>query len=291
MRKSLYAGLAVLLAAVVPAVPANAVHAYQNYVALGDSFTAGPQIPEQRLDPAGCHRSSANYPSLLAGLLVARSAVDASCSDADTTHLTQPQEVGDDMNPPQLSALRPETDLVTVGLGGNDYNLFQRIVETCPVLRAQNPTGAPCRQYFTVNGSDTLRAIVTQTEGNLTDSLRRVRERSPKARVLAVGYPRIVPANGFCGAILPFADGDYAWIAGLEAALAGAIANAAAASGSSYVDVHGPSLGHDACAQGGSAWVNGAVDRDDAARFHPVRAGMQGVSGLIYAHLQTPTLS
>ncbi|QFU92902.1 SGNH/GDSL hydrolase family protein [Amycolatopsis sp. YIM 10] len=286
MRNALCAGLAVALAAVVPAVPAQALPAYQNYVALGDSFTAGPLIPEQRADPAGCRRSSANYSSLLAGLLVTRSAVDASCSGADTTHLTQPQELADGSNRPQLDALRPETDLVTVGLGVNDYNLFQRIVDTCPALRPQHPTGAPCRAYFTVNGTDTLRGIITQTEQNLTDGLRQVRERAPRAKVLAVGYPRVVPSSGFCGSILPFADGDYAWVAELEQALNDAIADAAADSGSSYVDVHGPSLGHDACAQPGSAWVNGDLSRDDAARYHPVPAGMQGVSGVIFDHLR-----
>ncbi|WP_242579308.1 SGNH/GDSL hydrolase family protein [Amycolatopsis sp. 195334CR] len=286
MRKALFAGIAVALAAAVPAVPAGALPAYQNYVALGDSFTAGPRIPEQRTDPAGCGRSSANYSALLGDLLVTRSTVDASCSGADTTHLTRSQELAEGSNPPQLDALRPETDLVTVGLGGNDYNLFKRIVDTCPVLRPQNPTGAPCRAYFTVNGTDTLRGIITQTEGNLTEGLLRVHDRAPRAKVLAVGYPRLVPPSGFCGSTLPFADGDYAWIAELEQALGDAIANAAAASGSSYVDVYGASLGHDACAQPGSAWVNGDLDRDDAARYQPVLAGMQGVSGVIFDHLR-----
>ncbi|AXB47727.1 SGNH/GDSL hydrolase family protein [Amycolatopsis albispora] len=287
MRKALHAGIAVALAAVVlPVAPAAmALPAYQSYVAIGDSYTAGPMIPEQRTDPADCHRSASNYPSLLADLLVVRTVTDVSCSGADTTNLTQPQELPEGSHPPQLDALHPETDLVTVGLGGNDYNLFRRIIETCPVLRSQDPAGAPCREYFTVEGVDTLRDIITQTEGSLTEGLRRVHERAPKAKVLAIGYPRVVPPSGFCGSLLPFADGDYAWLAGLEEALNGAISNAAAATESSYVDVYGPSLGHDACAQGGAAWINGDQHREDAARYHPMRTGMEGVAGVIFTQL------
>ncbi|HVK36487.1 MAG TPA: SGNH/GDSL hydrolase family protein, partial [Microlunatus sp.] len=40
-----------------------------DYVALGDSFSAGPLVPEARSDPAGCFRSTNNYPAYLAGYL------------------------------------------------------------------------------------------------------------------------------------------------------------------------------------------------------------------------------
>ena len=36
------------------------------YVALGDSYTSGPDIPDQVGTPAGCDRSNRNYPLLLA---------------------------------------------------------------------------------------------------------------------------------------------------------------------------------------------------------------------------------
>ncbi|MFE4416474.1 hypothetical protein [Streptomyces sp. NPDC056821] len=36
------------------------------YVAIGDSYTAGPKIPGQSGSPAGCDRSDRNYPSLVA---------------------------------------------------------------------------------------------------------------------------------------------------------------------------------------------------------------------------------
>ncbi len=35
----------------------------QSYVALGDSYTSGPLIPQQQPNPLGCLRSDHDYPS------------------------------------------------------------------------------------------------------------------------------------------------------------------------------------------------------------------------------------
>ena len=53
------------------------------YVALGDSYTAGPLIPNQTLEPLGCLRSDHNYPSLISANLK-EPVKDVSCSGADT---------------------------------------------------------------------------------------------------------------------------------------------------------------------------------------------------------------
>ena len=44
------------------------VEAPIHYVALGDSYSAGPLVPTPRRDPDGCLRSTNNYPAYLAGL-------------------------------------------------------------------------------------------------------------------------------------------------------------------------------------------------------------------------------
>ncbi|MFI6030543.1 SGNH/GDSL hydrolase family protein [Amycolatopsis magusensis] len=277
---------AVAAATALTAAPAGATQAFQHYVALGDSYTAGPLIPWQRGDPPGCRRSSANYPAVLAEQLGVRSYVDKSCSGADSTHLTQPQRLPfGGSHEPQADVLRAETDFVTVGLGGNDYNLFSRIIEACPQLRKVNPVGSPCQEHFTVDGIDTLKATAGQIEGNLRLAFQTVRSKAPRATVLAIGYPRIAPEAGYCPSVLPFADGDYAWVNDIEEALNAAIATAAGATGVSYVDTYGPSLGHDACA-GDAAWVNGKRRFAQAAPYHPFAAGMQGIAGVVQAHLR-----
>src|SRR5689334_16227215 len=59
------------------------------YVALGDSYTAGPRIPGQHAKPAGCDRSDRNYPALVAAELGLAGAEfrDMSCSGATTGDL------------------------------------------------------------------------------------------------------------------------------------------------------------------------------------------------------------
>jgi hypothetical protein len=74
---------------------------FSRYVALGDSYTAGPLVPLQRLDPVGCLRSTANYPAQLAARLRIRSFTDVSCSGADTSDMTIAQDVAFGPNPPQ----------------------------------------------------------------------------------------------------------------------------------------------------------------------------------------------
>jgi hypothetical protein len=45
----------------VACVPPPPPGSGDQYVALGDSYTAGPLIPTQLSDPAGCQRSDHNY--------------------------------------------------------------------------------------------------------------------------------------------------------------------------------------------------------------------------------------
>jgi lysophospholipase L1-like esterase len=255
---------------------------YTNYVALGDSYTSGPFIPFMRLDPIGCARSTNNYPALLASTLGVRGYTDVSCGSADTTNMTTVQSVPlFGTNPPQFNALSANTDLVTVGIGGNDYGVFGSVVGTCPGLRASDPTGAPCQAHFTVNGQDTLLASIAKTQGNVTAVVRGVHQRAPKAKVLVIGYPRIAPLTGTCPDVLPFADGDYRYLDSIEHALNTALANASAAGGATYVDTYGPSLGHDACA-GNNAWIQGqSLNLFAAFPYHPLEACMAAEAGLV----------
>ncbi|WP_158880705.1 SGNH/GDSL hydrolase family protein [Amycolatopsis anabasis] len=276
-----------MAASSLTAAAATATPAYTRYVALGDSYTSGPFIPWPKLFPLGCGKSTNNYPSLLARQLKVKSFTDISCGGADTSHMTEPQSVFLGTNPPQFSALRADTDLVTLGIGGNDYGVFASLVDTCSRLRESDPTGAPCQAHFTVNGVDTVKAKVPDIQRNITGVLRGIHARSPQAEVLAIGYPRIGPPSGTCPDILPFADGDYAWMNSVEEALNGAVAGAAETDGSaSFVDMYPASLGHDACAPDGAAWIQGKdTDLFAAAAYHPRRAGMAGVASVTYRHL------
>ncbi|GAA3578002.1 SGNH/GDSL hydrolase family protein [Amycolatopsis ultiminotia] len=290
MRRSAFVVVGVIAAVLFGAVPAGASGqpSFRKYVALGDSYTAGPLIPWQQA--SWCFRSNNNYPSWLAARLGIASGkgafTDVSCSSADTTNMTRPQvtpspDIPLSSQPAQFDALTLDTDLVTIGIGGNDYGVFGDLIGTCPTVRDSDPTGDPCRRHFTVDGVDTMAAAVEHTGENVRAVVRGARERSPGATIVLVGYPRLVPSTGYCPDVLPLADGDYRWADHVEQQLNAAIAGAANAEGARFVDTYGPSLGHDACA-GDAAWVNGqSTNLFAAVAYHPYRAGMAAEAALI----------
>lgn len=276
--------MAALLGFVLVTPAASAAPQYERYVALGDSYTSGPGIPWPRLDRLTCYTSTNNYPALLADNLGLRSYTDASCGGADTTNMLEPQTppIPLGTHPPQFSFLHADTDLVTVGIGGNDFGVFGTLVGTCPTLRDSDPTGSPCREQFTVDGVDTMKAKVAMTGERVRAVLAGVHERSPNAKVLLVGYPRIVPPQGSCSSVLPIADGDLRWLDEVEQALNSALESAADADGATtFVDMYPASLGHDACA-GREAWIQGKDNNLFAAiSYHPFKSGMIGVANEI----------
>ncbi|ADB32015.1 hypothetical protein Kfla_2950 [Kribbella flavida DSM 17836] len=263
------------------AAPTTVAPAYQKYVALGDSYTSAPLVPLPELLSLGCLRSTSNYPKLLAGLLRVQRFTDVSCGGADTTNMTQPQQTPLGTFPPQFNALTADTDLVTLGIGGNDFGVFGKIVDTCPKLRARDTTGAPCQAHFTVDGVDTLKADIAKTQARITEVAQAIKVKAPKATVVLVGYPKIAPEQGTCPAILPFADGDYRYLYSVEQALNQAVENAAKAAGAQYLDTFGPSTGHDACAPNGQAWIQGKdTNLIRALSYHPRFEGQAAVAAL-----------
>ncbi|MEU4193634.1 SGNH/GDSL hydrolase family protein [Kribbella sp. NPDC026611] len=274
------------LALLIPMGTANAAPRFTNYVALGDSYTSAPFVPLPDLLSLGCARSYSNYPKQVAAMLHVQRFTDVSCGGADTTNMTQPQSTIIGTAAPQFDALTPDTDLVTLGIGGNDFGVFGDIVGTCPDLRASDPTGVPCKAHFTVNGVDTLREKIKQTQIRIAIVVQGIRARSPKATVVLVGYPKIAPEHGTCPSILPFADGDYSYLYSIEQELNAAVAGAAAAGGATYVDTFTPSTGHDACAPDGQAWIQGKdINLLRALNYHPRFEGQAGVASLTFKTL------
>ncbi|WP_027863294.1 SGNH/GDSL hydrolase family protein [Marmoricola sp. URHB0036] len=256
--------------ALVPSAPPTSLR----YVALGDSYVAAPLVPVTDV-ANGCFRSSSNYPSVVAKKLGAK-LEDRSCAGASTKDFEQSQYPG---IPPQLTALKPSTDVVTVGIGGNDEKVFGRLVGRCPALRASDPGGAPCQAAMDVSGKDSLLGALDRTGVVVTRLLRDVHQRSPKAQVLVVGYPQIVSATNACPE-LPLARGDYAYAERINLALTEMLRKAARASKSQYVDVWTASKGHDICSD--DPWINGSVDNErQAARYHPFAKEQAAVADLV----------
>jgi lysophospholipase L1-like esterase len=257
---------------------------YAKYVAMGDSYSAGPLIPTTDL-AGGCARSDHNYPSLLARRLHVRTFVDVSCSGASTHDLTHAQHPFQGSTiPPQLKALTPDTDLVTIGIGGNDLDLFSTLVGTCTGLRAQDPTGSPCTDSLKATGPD-LDTMTVTIASRVADALRAIQRKAPKAAVVLVGYLRLVPDHGTCPG-LPLATGDYPEGRRIASTVDQALSRAAAETSTTYVDAYALSKNHDICSA--HPWVNGRRTRQGVAlAYHPLESGMRAVAGMVQHELDT----
>jgi lysophospholipase L1-like esterase len=251
---------------------------YRTYVSMGDSFTGAPGVPVTETT-TGCARSDSNYPAILAAELDV-DLTDVSCGAATTEAMTRPQQTPLGEVPPQLDALTPDTDLVTIGIGVNDHDLFATLFSSCVAVTPLDPGGSPCRDALATDGGDVLTDALADTEAAVTATLAAIRERSPDATVVLVGYPQVVPAEGTCDA-LPLAAGDYDFARDVWDALDAALVRAAEAEDATFVDMRAASEGRDICS-GDDAWVNGAVnDPKRASSFHPFVEEQQAVAELV----------
>jgi lysophospholipase L1-like esterase len=278
-RRAVIAAAATVLALVgFPASgAARTVGSPRHYVALGDSYAAGPLIPVPRIDPIGCERSTSNYPAFLAVTLHIRDYTDASCSGATTVNMTAPQPVRAGANPPQFNALRVDTDLVTVTIGGDDIG-FTDILLTCIRFSATDPFGNPCERQATAGGTDRYAQRIAAAAPKIVRVLEGIRQRSPHATVLLVGYLRILPPAVGCYPVFPIARGDVPYLDGLQQQLTAMLADQAVNHGAVFVDSYGGSLGRDACQLPGVKWVEGTAPTSPAAPVHPNITGMQAVA-------------
>ncbi len=280
-RATLRGVLGFVLAAVL-ALAAPAVAAADEYVALGDSFAAGPLIPAQ-VPPLGCLKSNNNYANLAARDNPGYTLTDASCSGAETEDMTQQQNVSPDPNPPQFNSLKPTTDAVTVTIGGNDIG-FSEIIDRCT---STTPHGSPCRNYYTRNGTDELTQRIAATAPKVAAVLRGIHRRSPQARVAVVNYAAIFPEEGDgCWPQMPVADGDVHYLRDKQKELNAMLATQAGANAASVVDWYTASIGHDACKPPLLRWVEPVVPVNAAAPVHPNLGGMVGISPQVSAFVR-----
>ena len=256
------------------------------YAALGDSYTSGPFIPDQASAPPRCRRSTRNYPRLVAARLGA-SLRDVSCTGATTVHMTEPQSLrGGERNRPQLAAVTPGTDLVSIGIGGNDAG-FGAVVHDC---LAAAPSARPCQQVYAGPAGDEISRRIAQVAERIDAVLAELRRRAPRARVYLVGYPAILPDSGTgCWSVLPIVAADVPYLRDKARELNAMLAARAAAGGATFVDTYGPSVGHDACAAPDVRWVEPLAPVAPAAPIHPNQAGMRATARAVVRAMGGPS--
>ncbi|WCN05526.1 SGNH/GDSL hydrolase family protein [Streptomyces sp. M92] len=240
-----------------------------DYVALGDSYSAGSGVLP--VDPTDllCLRSTANYPHVIAAETGA-DLEDVTCGAAQTSHFTQSQYPG---VAPQVDALSTGTDLVTLTIGGNDNNTFINAITACGTAGLlSGGRGSPCKDRHGTSFED---EIESSTYPALKAALRTVRAKAPNARVAALGYPWIMPATAdpSCFLKLPVAAGDVPYLRDIQASLNDAVERAAEETGVTFVDFSRVSEGHDACQSAGTRWIEPLLFGHSLVPVHPNALG------------------
>jgi len=274
-RRTIFAAAFTILALAALALAATQARAATGpYVALGDSYTAGPLVPTPTGSPILCGRSTNDYPADVARAINPSSFVNASCSGATTVNMTQSQSLGDGIQtaPPQFNALSANDKIVTLGIGGNDAGLIS-VAEECTALDILWPFGDRCESHYQSGGTNTELTAIDATGPKVAQVIQGIRARAGQAKILVVGYPDGLPQNGSnCYPDVPFSSADVTWFNTMEIDLNSVLAQAAQANGATYVDTFLSSIGHDACA-GSNAWVNGVLPTSAAYPLHPNEAG------------------
>jgi hypothetical protein len=239
-----------------------------NYVALGDSYTAGAGIlPLSSSISPLCLQSTLNYPHLVAAK-EGWQLQDVSCSGATSSNMTTSQYPGVG---PQFNALSGSTNVVTVGIGGNDNDLFLGALVDCGIVDIADflNIGSPCKDLY----GNTFANDVAGDATTIGGVLQGIHARAPGARVLMVGYPDILPQSGNCYPAMPLTTGDTAYLNGVEKDLNAMLASEAAANGATFVDTFTPSIGHDACKSTSVRWVNPIIATNGGISVHPDPTG------------------
>ncbi|MGI5504872.1 SGNH/GDSL hydrolase family protein [Lentzea sp. CA-135723] len=248
MRPAHFIASVVTAAAAVIALANPASAAATNYVALGDSYASGLGTGSYDGGTGACKRGPLAYPALYAQATAPASFRSVACSGAKTGDVVTQAN----------NTLAASTNLVTVQVGGNDAG-FTDVITTCTFGSDQDCVNR-------VNQAKTYAA--NTLPGLLNNVYGTIKAKSPSARVVVLGYPRIYKVPGSCNVGL--SDTKRAAINSGSDALHATISARAGAAGFTYVDVRGAFTGHEICS--GSWWLN-SLSWPVEESYHPNRAG------------------
>jgi hypothetical protein len=249
------------------------------YVALGDSYSADSGVmPLAKGTNPFCLQSARDYPKLAAADL-GLALMDATCGGATVAHLTRSQYPG---VPAQLDALDGSESVVTLGIGGNDNNLFASAIALCGAFApiAVFDLGAPCKQAY----GDRFDRLIESDASAIGAAIEAIRQRAPHAQVYVVGYLDILPQSGRCFAKMPLTTGDTAYMNAVQKHINPMLAEQAALHEVAFIDTYTPSIGHDVCQPVGVRWIEPPLSGQP---IHPGPAGAAAQARIVAAAISS----
>jgi lysophospholipase L1-like esterase len=237
-------------AAAVAASPAASAAPSVNYVALGDSYSAGVGAGDYISSSGSCDRSVIAYSSQWAAINSPASYVSVACSGATTSTVLSSQ----------VSALSARTTLVSITIGGNDSG-FSGTMESCVLDSTSSCLSA-------VSADETF--VANQLPALLNTTLQTIRTDAPSAKVVVLDYPDLYDLSKSSSCI-GLSTSDRTALNGAANDLDGALATAAKANGDTFADVRSAFAGHEICDSG--SWLNSVDIFDISSSYHPTASG------------------
>lgn len=283
-RLTLFAAVAALAAAALAPVqlagaqPAAA--ADRQWVALGDSYTAGviPAAGDTFEVPRdGCERADRSYPQVIdhdLGSLFDLTNVSCGAATIENVTFRTQEPIGRHMPPisqdpdypfpavpPQSAAVGEGTDVITVGVGGNTLG-FADILRKCLELGGgSGGVGTPCKHEL----ADAIPARLNTVSSDYDEMLTVLHERAPHAKILTVGYPTVIPQDttkcqyGSLEQFGSITQGDLDWLRTdvLEPLNQTIEKSTGTLDAARFVDLYDSSQNHSVCDSG--KWVEGIL--------------------------------
>jgi lysophospholipase L1-like esterase len=219
------------------------------YIALGDSFSAGVGTGDYDPSSGDCLRSPKAYAPLWAADHPSYSLDFRACSGATSK----------DVLALQLEDLSGDSALITVTAGGNDIG-FSTILGTC--LRADEEGCA-----VAVEKAGTI--VDEELPGLLESLYEEIEDRAPSARVVVLGYPKMFDTSGECPQSGLSPESRTIINDGTQL-LDDTIRATAREAGLTFVDVQPVFTGHEVCSA--DPWLNGLTSSEYDS-FHPNAKG------------------
>jgi lysophospholipase L1-like esterase len=245
-------GIASVLTVVGVSAPAADAASGVNYVALGDSYSAGVGAGDYISSTGSCDQSTNSYPQVWASQNSPASFNDETCSGATTS----------DVLSSQLGALNDNTTLVSITIGGNDIG-FSNVMETCVL-----DSDSDCQSAVATAENEAQ----TTLPGELANLYQTISADAPNAQVVVLGYPELydLSMSDIC---VGLSTSDRTALNQGADVLDGVIQTAADNAGFTFVDVRGIFSGHEICDYF-NEWLNSVTIPVDNS-YHPNADGQE----------------
>jgi lysophospholipase L1-like esterase len=255
---------------------------YSHYYALGDSYSAGEGAPPYTNQT--CHHSNNTYSFLLNDETPRPFDMPTpdliACSSATTGSIDQTAQQGTPGTQLQQLKSQPQGDvLVTLTIGGNDIG-FSSVLKSC-ILSFHSCTSMQA----------SVSQKITALEPRLVQVYKEIRQASPAADIVVLGYPLLVadPAHADCHNPIMhvgLSAAEMTMIRTLAHQLNTVIAQAAAQAGvvSATSEVESAFAGHEMCAPlESNEWINEITGLNDnlAGTAHPELAGYEAYASVV----------